>query len=364
MPELKGSFEESPPTMIDYASRDRRWCQGNLQHIKVLISKDLHPISRIHFTLGIMSYLSSPIWLCFLITGLWMVISREIFPPSYFSETKTLFPVWPVFDFKGTITLFSISMFMLISPKFLGFITMLIKVKKWSDFGGFFALLKSLFVEIFYSALTAPIMMMFQSKFVFDILIGRDSGWNTQNRGDEGTSFKEAFNKHIWHTLLGIFTILIVLMYAPELFWWTVPVTLGLILSIPISIISSKEKIGIKAREHKYFTFPEEINPPYVINKSKEFEQILSKKQAKKQGVELVISDSFINAMHIYLLSSNGPAPDFSKSVITQANIKIDNYINYKMPLTELSREEEFCILYDADLLFKSNIAYHLKDVS
>ena len=65
LPELKGSYEGPPPTMIDFAGRDRRWCQGNMQHIKILLSKHLHPVSRIHFTIGIMSYLSSPIWLCF-----------------------------------------------------------------------------------------------------------------------------------------------------------------------------------------------------------------------------------------------------------------------------------------------------------
>ena len=92
LPELKGSFEECPPTMIDFAIRDRRWCQGNMQHIKVLISKGLHPVSRVHFTIGIMSYLSSPIWLCFLLVGLMTALGREIFPPTYFPQSYTLFP--------------------------------------------------------------------------------------------------------------------------------------------------------------------------------------------------------------------------------------------------------------------------------
>ena len=33
LPTLGGSYEESPPSLIDLAARDRRWCQGNLQHI-------------------------------------------------------------------------------------------------------------------------------------------------------------------------------------------------------------------------------------------------------------------------------------------------------------------------------------------
>ena len=31
-PDLEGSFEEAPSNLIEYAKRDRRWCQGNLQH--------------------------------------------------------------------------------------------------------------------------------------------------------------------------------------------------------------------------------------------------------------------------------------------------------------------------------------------
>ena len=36
--DIEGSFEEGPPTLIDAAKRDRRWCQGNLQHGWLLTS--------------------------------------------------------------------------------------------------------------------------------------------------------------------------------------------------------------------------------------------------------------------------------------------------------------------------------------
>ena len=34
LPQLAGSYEETPPSLIDLATRDRRWAQGNLQHIE------------------------------------------------------------------------------------------------------------------------------------------------------------------------------------------------------------------------------------------------------------------------------------------------------------------------------------------
>ena len=67
VPELEGSWEEVPANVIDYAARDRRWTQGNLQHTRVLAFPGLHPLSRIHLLTGIVSYVSSPMWLALLL---------------------------------------------------------------------------------------------------------------------------------------------------------------------------------------------------------------------------------------------------------------------------------------------------------
>ena len=70
VPALRGSYEESPPSLTDLAVRDRRWCQGNLQHMAVLPARGLHRISRLHLLTGIGSYLTAPLWLLFLAVGL------------------------------------------------------------------------------------------------------------------------------------------------------------------------------------------------------------------------------------------------------------------------------------------------------
>ena len=98
VPWLGGSYEETPPTLIDHAKRDRRWCQGNLQHMRVLPARGLHPISRLHLFTGIMSYLASPLWLTFLATGVAFLAWKMAHPPVYFPPYLTLFPLWPKFD--------------------------------------------------------------------------------------------------------------------------------------------------------------------------------------------------------------------------------------------------------------------------
>ena len=358
LPELNGSYEECPPSMIDFAIRDRRWCQGNLQHIKVLLSRNLNPISRVHFLIGIMSYVSSPLWLCFLLVGITAALGKALIPPNYFPVGYSLFPTWPVFDKVGTIGLFLLSMFMLIFPKFLGLLVYLAGNSQ-RNVTKIFNATKSVFTEILFSALTAPIMMMFQSKFVFDILFGSSVGWNPQNRDDTGTPWKTAYKVHFWHTLLGLATTFIVWHYVSVLFWWILPVTLGLTFSIPISVFSSRESLGRLAKEHQYFLIPEEEDVPEVLQKAHKNFSDLKQYAIYDQGVIDIIQDSELNALHILMLPVNGPAPDFDEQVLKQGQIKLENFINYGVK-TEFTREEELALLYSSDFLETARLSYLL----
>jgi membrane glycosyltransferase len=49
---IDGSYEEYPPTVIDHAIRDRRWAQGNLQHLRLLDATGFHWTSRLHLLIG------------------------------------------------------------------------------------------------------------------------------------------------------------------------------------------------------------------------------------------------------------------------------------------------------------------------
>lgn len=340
LPELKGSYEECPPSMIDFAARDRRWCQGNLQHIKVLVSRGLHPVSRVHFLTGIMSYLSSPLWLLFLLAGLSMVLFREFIPPQYFGQTYSLFPTWPVFDKYGTIGLFVLSMAMLLVPKFLGLAAYL----GGSGRGGREAWNagKSLGLEIAVSTLMAPVMMLFQSKFVFDILRGKSVGWNAQNRSDEGTDWRTAWQIHKWHTALGAVTALAVWKYAHVLFWWLSPITLGLVLSVPLSVISSRVSAGRRLKERGWFVIPEELCEPKVLARAKYWAGVLAPFEAGDGGLAMLQNDRTLRLLHCRMLPVNGPAPEFAPEVAETADAKLADG-----RLDELTKDEEMWALYE-----------------
>ena len=117
VPELEGSYEELPPNVLDYAVRDRRWCQGNLQHLRLLPAKGLHPLSRLHLIMGVLGYVSSPLWLILLTLSTIDILTQTIVGHNYFEPGYNLFPVWPVSKVSETISLFVVTIGILLVPR-------------------------------------------------------------------------------------------------------------------------------------------------------------------------------------------------------------------------------------------------------
>ncbi len=258
LPGLGGSYEETPPNLIELAARDRRWSQGNLQHIKLLNVKGLHWVSRIHFLQGIMSYLASPLWLFLLLTGLVLSTVAKYTEPNYFPEGFSLFPAWPVFDPERALRLFTLTMAVLFVPKILGIIAALLDRELRRGCGGAGGLIKSLFVESLLSALLSPIMMLIQSGFVLDVLLGRDSGWKAQKRTEEAPPFNELLHKHAWHMVTGILVGVLAFLITTKTFLWLSPIVLGLGLSAPVSWATGLVSLGQRAWAWNVFRIPEE----------------------------------------------------------------------------------------------------------
>ena len=258
LPGLGGSYEETPPNLIELAARDRRWSQGNLQHIKLLNVKGLHWVSRLHFLQGIMSYLASPLWLFLLLTGLVLSTVAKYTEPNYFPEGFSLFPAWPVFDPERALRLFTLTMAVLFVPKILGIIAAMLDRELRRGCGGAGGLIKSLFAESLLSALLSPIMMLIQSGFVLDVLLGRDSGWKAQKRTEEAPPFNELLHKHAWHMVTGILIGVLAFLITTKTFLWLSPIVLGLGLSAPMSWATGLVSLGQRAWAWNVFRIPEE----------------------------------------------------------------------------------------------------------
>jgi membrane glycosyltransferase len=304
--ELDGSYEETPPTLIDHAARDRRWCQGNLQHIRLIGTRGLNLVSRVHLIMGVMSYLASPIWVLLLLIATLEAARNALIGPVYFDPEHSLFPVWQISTTTRTLILYVVTIGLLILPKVLAIFAHAINGKLRS-FGGGVALTESVFLEALFSMLLAPIMAVMQTRFVVTILAGRQVSWERQQREDATTSFADAARRHGGATLLGVVWGLAAWRYMPEFFWWLTPVLAGLLLSIPFSVMSSRPEFGRAARALGLFLIPEEIDPPNVIERLPRYRAELSATgTAPTFGLELLISDAEARRVHFDLL----PAPE------------------------------------------------------
>src|SRR5262249_28732517 len=161
-----------PPSILDFASRDRRWCQGNLQHIAVLRARGLHWVSRIHLLTGIGSYITAPMWLIFLLIGLLISLQANFIRPDYFPKGFSLFPTWPQQDPVLAAWVFGGTMGLLIVPKLLAYLALIGRREERAAFAGPIRVLGGVVSETLLAALIAPLMMVFQSKAVTEILLG------------------------------------------------------------------------------------------------------------------------------------------------------------------------------------------------
>ncbi|MEO1081183.1 MAG: glucans biosynthesis glucosyltransferase MdoH [Pseudomonadota bacterium] len=241
--DIPHSFEEAPPSLTDVIVRDRRWCQGNLQHSRFLLARGLTVSSRLQLLTGIMSYLSALFWLALVLLGLAIALQASLTRPEYFAE-PALFPTWPVFDAERARWLFGISMAVLLAPKWYGGLLVMLHPRRLMAFGGPLLLPLSLLSEILLSALYAPILMLSQSRVVWLVLSGQDGGWQPQSRDDGALSLRTALRAHWLHTLIGAVLAGVAWLLNPELAFWLLPITAGLVLSVPLSWASGGAGFG------------------------------------------------------------------------------------------------------------------------
>jgi membrane glycosyltransferase len=263
VPDDSGSWEEVPSNLIDYAARDRRWAQGNLQHLGLLPMRGLHWLSRVHLITGVLSYASSPLWLLVLLLSSTVVILDAVHGHQYFTPgSYALFPTWPQYRDGEIVALMSITVAVLFLPKFFGALLALNDSRLRRGFGGGPRLFASLGIEQLFSILLAPAMMLFHTTFVVTTLLGKPVVWHAQERGDRGIGVLEALLRHKWHVVIGLAWGAVILAFAPRYIWWLLPVLAGMVLAVPLTVVTSRTGAGLWLRRHRLLLTPEEVDPP------------------------------------------------------------------------------------------------------
>jgi membrane glycosyltransferase len=300
--DLGGSYEEGPATLLEEMQRDRRWCQGNLQHLRLLFARGRFGAHRALFLNGVLAYGSALLWLLFLLASTVEAIQHVLVEPDYFPTGQSLFPSWPVWRPDWVLALLATTVVVLFLPKLLALALALLRRREAKAWGGVATLVPSVLGEIVLSALLAPIRMVFYCRFVVLALFGRAVGWRLGDAEGGETSYREALRRHGGDTVLGTVWALAVYALNPDYFWWLTPVAAALVLSVPLSVLSSRVSLGDAARRRGLFTTPEErVAPPEVGELASRLEKAAAAPSAGDGFVRAVV-DPYANAIHTALL--------------------------------------------------------------
>jgi membrane glycosyltransferase len=300
-PDIGGSFEEPPPTISDYLLRDRRWCQGNLQHLRIVFARGLTLPSRLHLAMGIMSYIASPLWLLLLmVSGIEMLSYRPATDTSVFGTELALAASYA--SQLGVLVL--ATLVLLYGPKLLAMIVLLEDAEATRAHGGTGAVMLSVLLESLFSTLLAPIVMLQHSWYVLSILLGISTGWSAQHRGDRALPLGFVARGFAAHTVIGILATAI--LWHTGAFGWYVPLLAGLWLAIPLVLVTSSPLLGGWTRSEGLFLTAAETRGLRVLNRAHAL-------AAGHEGLpldarQLVLDDVQVRELHLSLLAGT-PAP-------------------------------------------------------
>lgn len=353
LPDVEGSYEGAPPSLLDIAIRDRRWSQGNLQHAGVLAARGLRWPSRMHFIGGILSYLMSPIWLTLLLTGLALAVQARFIRPDYFTAEHSLFPTWPQFDAAGMVRLFLLAMLVLLLPKLIGLVRALCHGPTRRGCGGGLALIASMLLETLLSSLLAPIMMLVQTRFVLQILAGQDAGWSPQRRDDGAWPLRQLLTTHRSHVLIGLGLTAVALSVVPSLAAWMAPALVGLVLAVPLSAASGSNRLGSLAARAGLLRVPEETAPPTVVLRAQALRPGFAAAIAAPDGLTALLADADLFALHLAALAPEPRLRGRPDPAVATADVKLHEAIDIAELNSWLDKPERLALQGDPRLLLQ-----------
>jgi membrane glycosyltransferase len=304
--DIEGTYEEAPPTLVDHLKRDRRWCQGNLQHLWLIFARKLPLTVRIHLFMGIMAYLGSPLWFLFLIMGSWLAWDFKMSDLSSLPFEGFVEKWFGIGAQMQALALTGLVFTLLFLPKIMALLGALVVPRIRRSFGGAVPLLAGISLETILSVLLAPCAMMAHTLMVAGIISGHAVGWGNQSRETDGTAWRDAMVFHAVPTLAGIVWAFVAWHIGTVFALWMSPILLGLALCIPVSVWTSRARYGRALARHRILATPEEIDPPAIVKLAdealKQGATVLDAGVAGREGVVAAVVDPYVNGVHVSLL--------------------------------------------------------------
>ncbi len=254
LPSLAESYEALPANMVDFAQRERRWCQGNLQHMGVLGMPGLRPVGRYHLALGVLTYLSGPLFILF--AGL--ATLDGMLGGGFIAHL--LGDAGPARAAFVTLTFF-----LLYGAKLCSLAAALAHDDTAASFGGRLRLLASAVLEQASAMVSAPILLVFYTRFIGMMLLGRAVQWNAQPRDDRGVSWGEAVQCMRLPVAVGVIWLAGASLAGGTSLHWALSLVPGLLLAMPASVWTSVARFGLLARRCGLFLTEDELSPSPIL---------------------------------------------------------------------------------------------------
>jgi len=260
LPLEDGSYEENPTTLPDFLTRDLRWCQGNMQYLKLLrhpsLIRGVRPMGRLQLLLAIMMYTGAPLWYAFMGLGLVDLCLKTI------SSTENIsVPEVPGFG----LVIFAAVMGMTFAPKLLGILDIALRRVGRQSYGGGLRIAAGTALETLFSLLLSPVVALAQTVFVFGLFFGKRIRWDAQERDDRRVTLREALSGLWLQTALGVGFLAVLTAIAPHILPWATPVIAGLLLSVPFAVVTALPSLGRLFRRFGLCAIPEESLVPEVL---------------------------------------------------------------------------------------------------
>jgi membrane glycosyltransferase len=250
LPEERGSWEDNPPTMLEFARRDLRWCQGNMQYSRLLHLRGLHPVSRFQLVWAILMFLGTPAWtlmIALLPAAAWQARGIANFPVG------------------SAIALYIGFLTMYLMPKIAGLINVVLTKDGVRRYGGWLRFTASAAIEVVFSFLQGAVSTIRTSIFMIGLLFGTSVTWGGQARDTHGVSWSTAFSA-LWPQLLfGAMVCGALLLISPAVFWWSLPLTAGYVFAVPFSVVTAIPAIGRMFARTGLCGIPEDFDPPAEV---------------------------------------------------------------------------------------------------
>lgn len=253
--DLTGSYEQQPPDLLSELQRDRRWCQGNLQNVRLAAEPGLHRVHRAMFAIGAMSYVSAPLWMAFLLLGTALLVSGPDLPTAWQAVPVEVRGLW------------AWTLCLLFLPRVLGVLAVLLKGEQRS-YGGTGLLLGSAVLESVMAVLQAPIRMVAHSIFVVVALTGIKLEWKSPPREAVGVPWSDALARLAPVSLAVAALVMGSTLINPDALPWLLPVALPLLLAVPVTVLTGHVHLGTWMRARGLLLIPEESWSPAVLRRA------------------------------------------------------------------------------------------------